>query len=220
MVQLNLRAREMALKIVYYGPAMSGKTTNLQMIHACLDNSQRGRLMSLDTKNDRTLFFDLLPVHFESRSGFTVKLKLFTVPGQVIHNSTRKLVLQGADAVAFIADSQIDQKDNNLESFKNLRENLKANGINPETFPLVVQFNKRDLPDIIDFDQIKKVYEQKGIPVVPAAAIRREGVVETFTMLIKLTFASLDKNYQLEEKFGIKSQEFLDQIMSQMKSTV
>src|SRR5262245_24458586 len=145
MVQLNLKAKEMTIKIVYYGPAMSGKTTNLQQIHNCLDSDLRGRLMTLDTKNDRTLFFDLLPVQFESKSGFTVKLKLFTVPGQVIHNSTRKLVLQGADGVAFIADSQVDQWKNNLESFKNLRENLKINGFDPDTFPLVVQFNKRDL---------------------------------------------------------------------------
>jgi len=109
MVQLNLKAREMTLKLVFYGPALSGKTTNLQQIHNCLDEKYRGRLMTLDTKNDRTLFFDLLPVQMETKSGFTVKIKLFTVPGQVIHNSTRKLVLQGADSVAFIADSQVDQ---------------------------------------------------------------------------------------------------------------
>lgn len=217
MVQLNLRAKEMTVKLVYYGPAMSGKTTNLQQIHNLLDSSHRGRLMTLDTKNDRTLFFDLLPVQFESRSGFTVKLKLFTVPGQVIHNSTRKLVLQGADGVAFIADSQADQWKNNLEAFKNLRENLKINALDPDTFPLVVQFNKRDLPNIVDFAQIKTHWEKKGIPMYPAAAIRMDGVLETFSSLVDLTFQSLDRKYQLEEKFGIRGQEFLEKIMANLK---
>jgi len=217
MVQLNLRAREMVLKIVYYGPALSGKTTNLQQVHHSLDGSLRGRLMTLDTKDDRTLFFDLLPVQFQSKSGFTVKIKLFTVPGQVIHNSTRKLVLQGADAVAFIADSQVDQWKNNLDSFKNLRKNLSANGIDPDKFPMVVQFNKRDLPNILDFEQIKSVWDKKGIPVFPASAIKKEGVLETLNCLIRSTFESLDSRYQLEEKFGIQSKEFLEKIMSKLQ---
>lgn len=217
MVQLNLKAREMSLKIVYYGPALSGKTTNLQQIHLGLEEDMRGRLMSLDTKNDRTLFFDLLPVKFETKSGFTVKLKLFTVPGQVIHNSTRKLVLQGADAVAFIADSQVDQWKNNLESFRNLRENLKVNGFDPDAVPLVVQFNKRDLPDVIDIEQVKKVWEKKGVPIYPASALNREGVLETLGCLIELTFASLDKKHNLQDKFGIKADEFLGKIMGTLK---
>ena len=217
MVQLNLKAREMTLKLVFYGPALSGKTTNLQQIHNCLDEKYRGRLMTLDTKNDRTLFFDLLPVQMETKSGFTVKIKLFTVPGQVIHNSTRKLVLQGVDSVAFIADSQVDQWKNNLESFKNLRENLKANGIKPDKFPMVVQFNKRDLKNIIDFKEVKEIWSKKGIPVFPAAAINQDGVLETFSCLMKITFENLNKKYELEKKLGLKTDVFIQQMMSNFK---
>ena len=217
MVQLNLKAREMSLKLVYYGPALSGKTTNLQQIHHSLDEGSRGRLMTLDTKDDRTLFFDLLPVRIETKSGFTIKIKLFTVPGQVIHNSTRKLVLQGADSVAFIADSQFDQWKNNLESFKNLRENLKANGIDPDNFPMVVQFNKRDLREIIDFKQIKKVWAKKGVPVYPASAINKDGVLETLSCLIKITFEKLNDKYELEKKFDLNPDEFLKKLMKNLK---
>ncbi|MCX7959189.1 MAG: MglA protein, partial [Deltaproteobacteria bacterium] len=133
-MQFNIAQKEVTLKIVYYGPALSGKTTNLQAIHQMIRQEGRGRLMTLDTRDDRTLFFDLLPVFFSTSSGIKVKLKLFTVPGQVIHNSTRKLVLAGADAVAFIADSQISLNDANNESWNNLIENMRANGLNPVSY--------------------------------------------------------------------------------------
>ena len=151
-MQLNHAQRELTVKIVYYGPGLSGKTTNLQMIHQRTLSDVRGRLLTVETHDDRTLFFDLLPVYARTAGGAQVKIKLFTVPGQVIHNSTRKLVLQGADGVAFIADSQIQEIRANQASFKdlrrNLRDNLAANSLSLDDIPLVIQFNKRDLPDI------------------------------------------------------------------------
>src|SRR5262249_8611943 len=129
MVQLDYGAREVAIKLVYYGPALSGKTTNLQQIHRRIDERSRGTLMTLDTRDDRTLFFDLLPISFRAASGLKVKLKLYTVPGQVMHNTTRKIVLQGADGVAFVADSQVSETRANNEAYANLRSNLREQGI-------------------------------------------------------------------------------------------
>jgi signal recognition particle receptor subunit beta len=145
-VQFNTKDKELTLKVVYYGPALSGKTTNIQALHGLLDPSARGRLMTLDTKGDRTLFFDLLPVHFTTRSGFKVKIKLFTVPGQVMHESTRRIVLAATDAVCFIGDAQRSQRANNNEAYAGMLRNLKANQIDPERIPIVIQFNKLDLP--------------------------------------------------------------------------
>jgi signal recognition particle receptor subunit beta len=146
-VQLNHAQRELTVKIVYYGPGLSGKTTNLQMIHQRTQPDVRGRLLTVETHDDRTLFFDLLPVFFNTASGFKVKVKLFTVPGQVIHNATRRIVLQGADAVAFIADSRRSASPENNSYWKNLNENMRENGLDPAHVPIVIQFNKRDLPD-------------------------------------------------------------------------
>jgi len=214
MVQFNVAGREINIKIVYYGPALSGKTTNLQMIHKLMNPDQRGRLMSLDTKDDRTLFFDLLPVQFKTKSGYSVKLKLFTVPGQVIHNSTRRVVLQGADGVAFIADSQNDQSKNNAESFRNLQDNLAQNNIDPNDFPVVVQYNKRDLPNIKTPDEIKKAWADSGTPVYLGTAMSGDGVVETFVRLVELTFQNLDSKHKLQEKFGLDWKEFIASLLS------
>ena len=213
-MQFNVAGRELNIKLVYYGPALSGKTTNLQMVHKLMSADQRGRLMSLDTKDDRTLFFDLLPVQFKTKSGYSVKLKLFTVPGQVIHNSTRRVVLQAADGVAFIADSQNDQSQNNAESFKNLQENLQQNGIDPVEFPVVVQYNKRDLPNVKSPDEIKKAWVDSGTPVYLGAAMKGEGVVETFVRLVETTMQSLDAKQKLSEKFGLDLKEFMSGLLS------
>jgi signal recognition particle receptor subunit beta len=136
MVQINMAAREITLKLVYYGPALSGKTTNLQKLHEMLDGSSRGKMVTLDTTDDRTLYFDFLPVTFGTQSGFAVKLKLFTVPGQVMHKSTRKVVLAGADAVAFVADSQRSSASANAYSWRDMEANLKSNGIDFEAIPI------------------------------------------------------------------------------------
>jgi signal recognition particle receptor subunit beta len=146
MSLVNYSTREITCKIVYYGPGRSGKTTNLQYIHSQVPDDRKGRMISLATETDRTLFFDFLPLELGAISGFQTRFQLYTVPGQVYYDATRKLVLQGADGVVFVADSQRMQQDENLESFRNLQVNLLEQGTDPRTIPLVLQYNKRDLP--------------------------------------------------------------------------
>ncbi len=209
MVQFNISNREIILKIVYYGPALSGKTTNLQQLHTRINPKACGRMISLDTKDDRTLYFDFLPVQFTTGGGFNIKIKLFTVPGQVMHRSTRKAVLAGADAVAFIADSQRSVAVANAYSFKDLEKNLQANGIDFSSIPLVVQFNKRDLEDIKSLDEIRKGWASTNIPTFPAVAINGDGVVETFEGLVRLMFKSLNDKHDFTRKFAITEDQFL-----------
>ena len=156
MVQINMGEREITVKVVYYGPALSGKTTNLLQLHELIASEARGKMVTLDTADDRTLYFDFLPIQFGTQSGFSIKIKLFTVPGQVMHKSTRKVVLSGADAVAFIADSQRSSASANAYSWRDMEANLKSNGIDFEHIPKVVQFNKRDLSDVKPLSDIKK----------------------------------------------------------------
>lgn len=213
MVQINLEQREITLKIVYYGPALSGKTTNLQIIHQVLDPDSRGRLMVLDTSDDRTLFFDLMPVFFKTQSGFTVKVKIFTVPGQVMHNSTRRVVLQGADGVAFVADSQKSLSKANNESWRDMANNLKMNGLDINEVPMVIQFNKRDLPEVRSDDEIAEVGRKGREPVFKAIAIKGEGVMETLEGILRLTWRSLNSKYGLEEKLQVKENEFISGVL-------
>jgi hypothetical protein len=214
---LDFQARELTIKLVYYGPALSGKTTNLQKLHARVARDARGRLLMLDTHADRTLFFDLLPIHFKARGGLSIKLKLFTVPGQVMHNATRKLVLQGVDGVAFIADSQLSETKANNDSFANLRENLLGLGIDAEAIPTVIQFNKRDLPpDQIRSDaDIEQVARRGREPVFKASALKGEGVLSTFLALARLTWDDLEKKYQLMDRFGADGEQFASELHSQ-----
>jgi signal recognition particle receptor subunit beta len=202
-VQLDFHSRELTVKLVYYGPALSGKTTNLQAIHRLLTPERRTRLMSLETKDDRTLFFDMLPLAFNTGNGLMVRLKLFTVPGQVIHSSTRRLVLRGADGVAFIADSQRTEGSANQESFLDLRKNLKENGLNTEKLPLVIQFNKRDLPDIRSEEEIAQMARRGREPVFLAVATRGIGVRETFMGLVETTWRYMENEHGLSKRFGI-----------------
>jgi mutual gliding-motility protein MglA len=216
MAQVDFQHREIAIKLVYYGPAMSGKTTNLQQIHAKMDARKRGRLLTLDTKEDRTLYFDLLPLAFKSASGITCKVKLFTVPGQVIHNTTRKVVLQGCDGVAFVADSQIAETKNNNESFANLRANMKENRLDTENIPIVIQFNKRDLPKVRTDDELKRIAARGKEPVFAAVAFKGEGVAETFLGLAAATWESLEGRMGLGSKHGIPREEFLNSLSKQL----
>jgi signal recognition particle receptor subunit beta len=213
MVQINLKQREITLKIVYYGPALSGKTTNLQAVHQKLDPKARGRLMVLDTSDDRTLFFDLMPVYFRTKSGFTVKVKLYTVPGQVMHNSTRRIVLQGADGVAFIADSQKHLVKENNDSWRDMVNNLKINGLDIGETPLVIQFNKQDLPDVRSDEEIAELVKKSKEPVYKASAIRGEGVLETLEGILRLAWRSLNKRFGLEEKPQIKEGDFISHVL-------
>jgi len=211
-LQLDFQARELTVKLVYYGPALSGKTTNLQAIHKLVNQAASGRLMTLETRDDRTLFFDLLPLSFDTSSGIRVRVKLFTVPGQVIHNATRKLVLAGADGVAFIADSQKTETKSNQESFLNMQQNLRDNGLDPARIPLVIQFNKRDLPDIRSGGEIDKLASHGKEPVFKAIAVRGVGVLETFLGLVELTWSQLETEHNLREKFGLDPGEVIGQI--------
>jgi signal recognition particle receptor subunit beta len=212
MVQLNNEAREIAVKVVYYGPALSGKTTNLQALYQKIDPTVRGRLMTLDTKDDRTLFFDMLPVFFRTAAGLKVKLKLYTVPGQVIHESTRRIVLQGTDAIAFVADSRRSEAASTLAYWNNMLKNLEANGLDYKTLPIVIQLNKRDLPETRGDAELGDLRRLVQPPMVPAVAIRGEGVVETLWSLLTLCYRSLDRNLGLETRWKISEAEFLSRI--------
>jgi signal recognition particle receptor subunit beta len=206
-----MSTKEITLKMVYYGPALSGKTTNLQILHELMNPASRGNMLTLDTKDDRTLYFDFLPVEFATAGGFAVKMKLFTVPGQVMHKSTRKVVLAGADAVVFVADSQRSAASANAYSWRDMEANLKANGIDFEAVPKVVQFNKRDFPDVKPLGEIK---EQWGdIPTFPAIATRKEGVLETFRELMRLLYRSLDEKHDFAAKFSVSEEDFLKGVL-------
>ncbi len=213
-MQLDFTARELTVKLVYYGPALSGKTTNLQAIHRLLNPEVRGRLMTLETRDDRTLFFDLLPLTFNASGNLQVRIKLFTVPGQVIHNATRRLVLQGADGIAFIADSQRRETRANQVAFMNMKENLEENGMNPDEIPTAIQFNKRDLDDVRTDEEIDQLATRGRERVYKAIAPRGIGVLETFFGLMELTWAHLETHHELEKKFGIRQ----DDILGDMKS--
>lgn len=218
-MQLNHAQRELTLKIVYYGPGLSGKTTNLRHLHARARPEVRGRLLTVDTHDDRTLFFDLLPVFFSTSSGFKVKVKLFTVPGQVIHNATRRIVLQGADAVAFIADSRRSATAENNAYWRNLQENMKENGLEPDQVPVVIQFNKKDLPDARTDAEIEEARKRGGEDVVGAVALKGIGVVETFHAVARAAYRRLDARAHLARNVGLTEAEFLGQIFRNMDCT-
>jgi signal recognition particle receptor subunit beta len=210
-VQFNTGQRELTLKIVYYGPGLSGKTTNLRALYQRIQPALRGHLMTLDTADDRTLFFDTLPLVFRA-GNLKVKLKMFTVPGQVMHNSTRRIVLQGADAIAFIADSQPSKRQENYKYWLNMVENLKMNGLSIDSLPNVVQWNKKDLGDSSTDEAIGKMRSEGRQPVYEAVAVRGEGVLETFLGLVSLTFAKIDKVYQLSDKLGLDRRGFVEEV--------
>jgi signal recognition particle receptor subunit beta len=212
MVQINMAAREITVKVVYYGPALSGKTTNLQQLHELMSRGRRGQMMTLDTKGDRTLYFDFLPIEFGTANGFAVKVKLFTVPGQVMHKSTRKVVLAGADAVAFIADSQRSSASANAYSWRDMEANLKSNGIDFAEIPKVVQFNKRDRNDVKPLQEIKQAWGE--VSTFPAVAIRGEGVLETFRELLRLLYRGMDERHSFGTKFGVSEEDFMKGVLS------
>ncbi len=214
MVFIDIQHREVTLKLVYYGPALSGKTTNLQQLHALMSEQAGSNLITLNTRDDRTLFFDLLPLRLQTEGGMQIKLKLFTVPGQVMHAATRKIVLQGADGVAFIADSRISETRSNNESFADLRHNLAENGIGWEDVAVVIQFNKRDLPGIRTDEEVRMIAAKGEEPVFLATAIEGRGVAETFLGLASSTWRKLEQRYALADKFGVTHADFMWQVQS------
>ncbi len=187
MVLFNHATREMTAKIVYYGPGLCGKTTNLMVIFDKLDPKQKGKMLSLATKTDRTLFFDLLPVDIGKVGNFNLKIQLYTVPGQVFYNETRKLVLKGADAVVFVADSQPAMVEANRESFANLMDNMQENNIDPNDTPIIIQFNKRDIPGVLPVEELQEALNFEGYPYAEASALKGVGVMETFKLASKIT---------------------------------
>jgi signal recognition particle receptor subunit beta len=196
MSLVNYSTREITCKIVYYGPGRSGKTTNLQHIHGLLPEETRGRIVSLATEMDRTLFFDFLPVELGTISGFQVRFQLYTVPGQVYYDATRRLVLQGADGVVFVADSQPTRQEENLESFRNLQENLLKQGVDPRAVPVCIQYNKRDLPEAVAVEEMERTLNYRGDRALEASAATGEGVVETLRCVSELVLARLAARLQ------------------------
>ena len=219
MIEYDPSENRMVLKLVYFGPALSGKTTNLLTLHDLLDRKGRGDLMVLDTKDDRTIFFDLLPFYFVTPAGMRIKVKVYTVPGHVRHNATRKAVLTRADGIAFIADSQQAEATNNRESFANLEENLSFVGIDIDQVPLVIQFNKRDLEAIVTDEEISNTWEGTGIPIFKASALKGWGVMETFRALLERTYDYTDAEYGLQENYEVTKEQFIENIL-QLDSTV
>jgi signal recognition particle receptor subunit beta len=186
MVSINYAFKEIWCKIVYYGPGLSGKTTNLQYAHQKIPSPSRGELISLATDQDRTLYFDFLPVDIGNIHGFSIKFQLYTVPGQVYYNATRKLVLRGVDGLVFVADSQRSKMDENIESYQNLLENVREYGYDPEKLPLVFQYNKRDLSDISSVDELESILNPQGLPHFEAVATEGVGVFDTLKCISKL----------------------------------
>ena len=197
MATFNFSTMQMTVKVVYYGPGLCGKTTNLQFIYAHTTLKSRGEMVSLETKSDRTLFFDLLPLEVGTIAGFKTKIQLYTVPGQVFYNTTRKLVLKGVDGIVFVADSQRPMLPSNVESLANLGTNLAELGIVMDTVPLVLQYNKRDLKDVCSNEELNASLNAREAPAVDAAALSGVGVFETLRAISRLTLGALKK--QLEE---------------------
>lgn len=198
MVLFNYATKEITAKIVYYGPGLCGKTTNLQFVYDSLPSGNKSKMLSLATKSDRTLFFDFLPLDLGKIRGMRTKLQLYTVPGQVFYNSTRQLVLKGADGVVFVADSQDSMVDANVESWQNLEDNLRKQGIRMTDLPMVVQYNKRDLPTALPVAQLQAAVNKLNVPAFESVATTGLGVEQTLRGITHLVLSHLVKKYGLE----------------------
>jgi len=190
---INFAAREINCKLVYYGPGLGGKTANLQWIYDTANPNQKGKMISLATETDRTLFFDFLPLDLGTVRGFKTRFHLYTVPGQVFYDASRKLILKGVDGVVFVADSQEERMDANLETLENLQDNLKEHGFDFQTIPYALQLNKRDLPSAMSIEDLKKELQLKSEPVVEGIAINGTGVFETLKAVAQLVLTELKK---------------------------
>jgi len=191
MTFINYAAREINCKIVYYGPGLCGKTTNIQFIYDKTGTGAKGKLISLATESERTLFFDFLPIELGTIRGFRTRFHLYTVPGQVFYDASRKLILKGVDGVVFVADSQEARMDANVESIRNLKENLREHGVLIDKVPYVLQLNKRDLPSVVPVPELEKALRIKDEPVFEAVASRGSGVFETLKAVVKAVLMDL-----------------------------
>jgi hypothetical protein len=188
---INYSAREINCKLVYYGPGLCGKTTNLQFIYQKVDPKSKGKLISLATETERTLFFDFLPLELGTIRGFRTRFHLYTVPGQVFYDASRKLILKGADGVIFVADSQADRMESNIDSMQNLEHNLGGQGLSLEKIPFVIQYNKRDLPNVVSLAELQAALNPSGVPWFEAVAPQGNGVFETLKAIAKLVLQDL-----------------------------
>ena len=208
MSSINFATREISCKVVYYGPGLSGKTTNLQVIHQKMPQDKRTDMVSLATEGDRTLFFDFLPLNLGDIKGFKTRFQLYTVPGQVYYNSTRKLVLRGVDGIVFVADSQRSRQAENIESLQNLRQNLQDYGMDLDDMPFVLQYNKRDMENVFTLDEMNAELNPRQVPFFPATAHNGKGVVTTLKTIAMLVI----------EKFNVK-QGFLRKAAESVNNT-
>ena len=190
---INYAAREINCKLVYYGPGLCGKTTNLQHIYKKVDPGAKGKLISLATEAERTLFFDFLPLELGTIRGFKTRFHLYTVPGQIFYEASRKLILKGADGVVFVADSQLERMEANIQSLADMRQHLGDQGIDPDKISLVIQYNKRDLPNAIPIDELQKALNPRNLPWFEAVASQGTGVFETLKAIAKIVMQELQK---------------------------
>jgi signal recognition particle receptor subunit beta len=194
MAFINYSAREINCKIVYYGPGLGGKTTNLLYIYQKTNPDAKGKMISLATESERTLFFDFLPLALGNIKGFKVRFHLYTVPGQIFYDASRKLILRGVDGVVFVADSQVERMEANLESMDNLRLNLREQSYELDNLPFVIQYNKRDLPNVVPLDEINRALNPKGVSFFEGVAHQGKGVFETFKEIAKQVILQLKKS--------------------------
>ena len=190
---INYAAREINCKLVYYGPGLCGKTTNLQHIYKKVDPGARGKLISLATETERTLFFDFLPLELGAIRGFKTRFHLYTVPGQIFYEASRRLILKGADGVVFVADSQLERMEANIQSLADMQQHLADQGIDPDKIPLVIQYNKRDLKNAVPIDELQKALNPRNLPWFEAVAPQGIGVFETLKAIAKFVMQELQK---------------------------
>ena len=190
---INYSAREINCKIVYYGPGLCGKTTNLNVVYKKTRPESKGKMISLATETERTLFFDFLPLSLGDIKGFKTRFHLYTVPGQIFYDASRKLILKGVDGIVFVADSQVERMDANIESLENMKLNLEEHGFDINKLPYVIQYNKRDMDDVVSVEELRKVLNPTNVPEFEAVATDGTGVFETLKAVVKLVLAELKK---------------------------
>ena len=217
MVELNHRERTIKVKLVYYGPPVGGKTTNLQILHRCADAKRRGELISINSAQDRTILFDLLPLKTPGFRGFDLRLQILAVPGQAMYSATRRLVLKGADSLVFVANSALDRWEENIQSYREMTQNLLSHHLDPAAMPLVFQYNKRDLPQVLEVEALDRALNGRGAEVIPAIAVRGEGVLETFGTILARTVQDLASRYAiLDVKEGAPARQWAEQALMEL----
>src|SRR5512139_2469046 len=217
MVELNHRERTIKVKLVYYGPPVGGKTTNLQILHRTADAQRRGEMISVNSAQDRTILFDLLPLKTTGFRGFDLRLQVLAVPGQAMYSATRRLALKGADSLVFVANSALDRWEENIQSYREMTQNLQSHHLDPAAMPLVFQYNKRDLPQVLEIEALDRALNGRKADVVPAVAVRGEGVLETFGTILARTVQDLASRYAiLDVKEGAPSRQWAEQALMEL----